>query len=55
MPGQETVLAGWLRELGLERYAYAFEDAELTPEILPRHKRSRISVPASLPSILPHS
>jgi len=25
---------GWLRGLGLERYAQAFRDAEVTPEIL---------------------
>ena len=35
MPGQEFNLAGWLGELGLERYAQAFVDAEVTPEILP--------------------
>ena len=35
MPGQEFDLAGWLGELGLERYAQAFVDAEVTPEILP--------------------
>ena len=35
MPGQELDLAGWLGELGLERYAHAFVDAEVTPEILP--------------------
>ena len=28
-------VAAWLRELGLERYAPAFLDAEITPEALP--------------------
>ena len=35
MPGQEVDVAAWLRELGLERYAAAFLDAEITPEALP--------------------
>ena len=28
-------VAAWLRDLGLERYAAAFLDAEITPEALP--------------------
>ena len=28
-------VAEWLRSLGLERYAQAFQDAEVTPEVLP--------------------
>ncbi|UVO27502.1 adenylate/guanylate cyclase domain-containing protein [Bradyrhizobium arachidis] len=28
-------IADWLRGLGLERYAQAFQDAEITPEVLP--------------------
>ena len=28
-------VGAWLRGLGLERYAQAFRDAEVTPEILP--------------------
>ena len=28
-------IAAWLRGLGLERYAQAFEDAEVTLEVLP--------------------
>ncbi|MEZ0171114.1 adenylate/guanylate cyclase domain-containing protein [Microvirga sp. TS319] len=28
-------VAEWLRSLGLERYAQAFQDAEITPEVLP--------------------
>jgi len=28
-------VAEWLRGLGLERYAQAFQDAEVTPEVLP--------------------
>jgi class 3 adenylate cyclase/predicted ATPase len=28
-------IADWLRSLGLERYARAFQDAEITPEVLP--------------------
>jgi hypothetical protein len=28
-------VAAWLRDLGLERYAQAFRDAEVTPEVLP--------------------
>ena len=35
MPGPEVDIAAWLRELGLERYAAAFLDAEITPEALP--------------------
>ena len=36
MPGQQDFdLAAWLRDLGLERYARAFRDAEVTPEVLP--------------------
>ena len=35
MPGPEVDVAEWLRELGLERYAGAFLDAEITPETLP--------------------
>lgn len=35
MSGQEFDLTAWLRGLGLERYAQAFQDAEVTPEILP--------------------
>ena len=35
MPGQELDLAAWLRALGLERYAPALLDAEVTREILP--------------------
>ena len=31
----EVDVAAWLRELGLERYAAAFLDAEITPEALP--------------------
>ena len=36
MPGQDFDFAAWLRDLGLERYAQAFQDAEVTPEILPQ-------------------
>ena len=35
MPRQDRDVAAWLRELGLERYAPAFLDAEITPEALP--------------------
>ena len=28
-------IAEWLRGLGLERYTQAFQDAEVTPEVLP--------------------
>ena len=36
MAGQQGFdLAAWLRDLGLERYARAFRDAEVTPEVLP--------------------
>ena len=28
-------IAAWLRDLGLERYAQAFREAEITPEVLP--------------------
>ena len=35
MPGQEVDVAAWLRDLGLERYAAAFLDAEITLEALP--------------------
>ena len=37
MPGRkrEVDVAAWLRDLGLERYAAAFLDAEITPEALP--------------------
>jgi class 3 adenylate cyclase len=28
-------IAQWLRDLGLERYTQAFQDAEVTPEVLP--------------------
>ena len=28
-------IAEWLRGLGLERYSQAFQDAEVTPEVLP--------------------
>ena len=28
-------IAEWLRSLGLERYAQAFQDAEVTPDVLP--------------------
>ena len=35
MPGQDWDIAAWLRDLGLERYAQAFLDAEVTPETLP--------------------
>ena len=31
----EVDVAAWLRDLGLERYAPAFLDAEITPEALP--------------------
>ena len=37
MPGRtgDVDVAAWLRDLGLERYAAAFLDAEITPEALP--------------------
>ncbi|WP_418160155.1 SAM domain-containing protein [Benzoatithermus flavus] len=35
MPGQDLDVGAWLRRLGLERYAQAFRDAEITPEALP--------------------
>jgi SAM domain (Sterile alpha motif) len=35
VPGQEFEVVEWLRGLGLERYAAAFRDAEITPEALP--------------------
>src|SRR5687767_12035225 len=35
VPGQDMDVAAWLRDLGLERYAQAFLDAEVTPEALP--------------------
>ncbi|HET6840394.1 MAG TPA: adenylate/guanylate cyclase domain-containing protein, partial [Candidatus Angelobacter sp.] len=35
MPQQDFDLAAWLRDLKLERYAQAFRDAEVTPEVLP--------------------
>ena len=35
MPRQDRDIAAWLRDLGLERYALAFLDAEVTPEALP--------------------
>jgi hypothetical protein len=35
VPGQEGEVAAWLRRLGLERYATAFLNAEITPEALP--------------------
>ena len=34
MPGQNVHIAALLRELGLERYAQTFRDAEVTPEVL---------------------
>src|SRR5262245_13884573 len=33
--GREVEVAAWLRDLGMERYAAAFLDAEITPEALP--------------------
>ena len=35
VPGQDLDVAAWLRDLGLERYAQAFLDAEVTSEALP--------------------
>ena len=35
MPGQNWNVNDWLRNLGLERYAPAFRDAEVTAEVLP--------------------
>jgi class 3 adenylate cyclase/predicted ATPase len=35
VPVQGLDIAAWLRDLGLERYAPAFGDAEVTPEALP--------------------
>ena len=37
MPGRkrEVDVAAWLRDLGLEHYATAFQDAEITAEALP--------------------
>ena len=35
MPRLDRDIAAWLRDLGLERYALAFLDAEVTSEALP--------------------
>ena len=38
MPGRtggKVEVAAWLRDLGLERYAAAFLDAEITPDLWP--------------------
>src|SRR5918998_1915987 len=35
VPGQDFDVTAWLCDLGLERYAQAFLDAEVTPEALP--------------------
>jgi class 3 adenylate cyclase len=35
MLGQDLDITTWLRSLGLERYAPAFHEAEVTPETLP--------------------
>ena len=32
VPGQDMDIGAWLRDLGLERHAQAFRDAEVTPQ-----------------------
>ena len=34
VPGQDLDVVAWLRDMGLERYATAFRDAEITATVL---------------------